>query len=71
MTAAQQVVLDALHEAFDEATAQRMVQAINPEALIPRERALDALFRMSNWQHGYGANRLATTDDCVRCLNAT
>lgn len=36
---------------------------------VTREQALDAVFRMSNWQHGYGQGRLATTDDCVRCLD--
>jgi len=70
MTAAQQVAIDALREAFDEATAQRMVDAIDPNALVAREVALDAVFRMSNWQHGYGQSKLASTDDCVRCLDA-
>ncbi len=38
---------------------------------VSREHALDAIFRMSNWQHGYGQSRLATTEDCVRCLDST
>lgn len=70
MTPAQQVAIDMLCEAFDETTAQRMVLAIDPNALITRERALDAIFRMSNWQHGYGQSKLANTNDCVRCLDA-
>lgn len=36
---------------------------------VSREKALDALFHMANWQHGYGQSRLATTADCIRCLD--
>ncbi len=56
--------LRATVKALDELTKER-------RSLIPYSRALDAVFKMSNWQHGYGQGRLATTDDCIRCLNST
>lgn len=31
----------------------------------------DAVWRMSNWQHGYGQNKLANDDDAWRCVDVT
>lgn len=38
---------------------------------VPRTTAMDALWRMSNWQHGYGQNKLANSFDVTRCLETT
>jgi hypothetical protein len=69
MSPAEAVFWDQARDLFDEATVARMRESLTPGALITRARALGAVFRMSNWQHGYGQDRLATTDDCVRCLD--
>jgi hypothetical protein len=36
-----------------------------------REMMYDAVWRMSNWQHGYGQSRLANDDDVHRCIDIT